>query len=545
MQKIINNKYFPFILFAVLLLILIINNWSLTLIDQDEAAYAGFGKNMLEQGNLLIPNFTWSDVHRKPPLLFWLITFSYKIFGINEFATRLPLTISVFLVYLLIYFQGKIFFGKETASLATIILGTSLFVPTLGKFAYTDGLLLLFHTLAGFSLLHIIQKKSYKWVAIFWFAFAMGILTKGPPIMIFTGFMVILLFIFHKKRWNLIILHPWFFMPLAFLPLLFWGYKAWQVDNGEFITWMLDWYILKRVNKAVFGQTGPPGYFLATFLVFFLPYLSFIPNAIVNTFKSVKTKKIEFLLLLTWLASGWLFYEFLPSKLPTYAIATYPALAIIIAKQMLITYKEQKKFLLIKISSILQLILSIGIGVGIVVGAKMILAPIDLVLAVIIAVLFIGGTSFAIIYFWKKKYKRAIIFFVGNATIFLLLVWTFLMPKIDELKNTTERVSYFIQENTNPKTTIVISERSWHPPSLPFYLWHKNREAKIIENYDANFIIEKYRTDTAYVFILSEQLTNNIKEKIPEISVTIIQSLSTDVTDMTKYYVVINKKAKK
>ena len=541
MNKIINNKYFPFILFAVLLLILLINNWSLTLIDQDEAAYAGFGKNMLEQGNLLIPNFTWSEVHRKPPLLFWLITFSYKIFGINEFALRLPVTIAIFLVYLLVYFQGKYFFGKETASLATIILGTSLFIPTLGKFAYTDGLLLLFHTLAGFSLLHIIKNKSYKWVAVFWFAFAMGLLTKGPPIMIFTGFMVILLFIFHKKRWNLIIIHPWFGLPIAFLPLFFWGYQAWQIDNGEFIKWMLDWYILERVNNSVFGQTGPPGYFLATFLVFFIPYLCFIPSAIGNSFKALKNRNKEFLILLAWLASGWLFYEFLPSKLPTYVIASYPALALIIAKQIVITFKEQKKFLLIKISSIFQLILTIGISVGIIIGVKMLLPSINLILAVIIAASFTGGTSVAIFYFWKKKYQKATIFFVGNATIFLLLIWTFLMPKIDELKNSTERVSYFIQKNANPESTIVIANSSRRPPSLPFYLWQKNKDAKIIENYDPKFILKKYKSYTAYVFVLSEQLFNKIKEKQPKIQASEIKSLSTEQTDMTKYFVIINK----
>ncbi len=41
--------------------------------DQDEAAYAGFAHQMLATGDWRLPGFAWSEVHRKPPLHFWLI----------------------------------------------------------------------------------------------------------------------------------------------------------------------------------------------------------------------------------------------------------------------------------------------------------------------------------------------------------------------------------------------------------------------------------------------------------------------------------------
>lgn len=545
LKKIIENKYSPFVVFAILLFILLVNNWSINVIDQDEAAYAGFGKTMIEQKNWLIPEFMWSEVHRKPPLLFWLIAISQSVFGINEFATRLPVVIAVFLIYVFVYFQVKKFYDKKTALLSITVLGTSLFVPTLGKFAYTDGLLLLFHTLAAFSLINIIQTRSYKWVALFWFAFAMGLLTKGPPIMIFTGFLTILLFIVHKKRWNLIIIHPWFFMPIAFVPLFLWGYFVWQLDNGEFITWMLDWYVLKRVDQSVFGQTGPPGYFLATFIIFFLPYLTFLPKAFVNTFKAIKTKKIETLILLAWIVAGWLFYEFLRSKLPTYAIAAYPAIAIIIAKQIIDLHKDSNKMLLLKIASIFQFIISLAISIGIFVATLNFFPSIGIIIASIISTTLIIGTFLSILFLWKRKFEKATIFFVSNATLFVILTWTFLMPKIDDLRNSTERVATFIKENSVANKTVVIANRSGRPPSLPFYIMQQNNKAKVVENYEENFIKEKYLLDSAYIFVLKEDMANSLKAKIPEIEITVIESLSTDRTDMAKYYIVINKKAKK
>jgi len=544
MQKILENKYFPIFVFAVLAIILLVNNWSITFWDQDEAAYAGFGNTMIESGNYLTPEFTWSEVHRKPPLHFWLIAFSYKIFGVNEFAVRIPVTISIFLVYLLIFIQGKKFFGKETGILSAIILGTSLYIPALGKIAFTDGLLLLFFTLAGFSLLNILIYKSYKWVFIFWGAFALGLLTKGPPIMIFTGFLAILLFILHKKRWNLIILHPWFFLPIAALPLFFWGYKAWQTDNGVFIRWMIDWYILRRVDSSVFGQTGPPGYYLATFIAFFIPFLTFVPGAFYIAFKSLKNREANTVLLLAWLVSGWLFYEFLKSKLPSYVVAAYPALAILIIQYFTYLRKSNKSIILAKVSSIFQLIISLSISVGLVWASTIFFDLTGKIFSVIIACFLCLGTFSAILFLWKKKYNLSMKIFIGNAAIFLLFSWTFLLPKIDDIKNSTERVSLFINDNSYAKSTIVIANKSGKPPSLPFYLEQKNKKTTIIEEYDENIIIKKYKSHEPYVFILKEDMAKKITDKFPDAQIDEISSYTADRVKMGKYYILMNNEAK-
>jgi 4-amino-4-deoxy-L-arabinose transferase-like glycosyltransferase len=74
--------------FLAITFLLLINNWSIPLWDQDESAYAGFAFNMIEQHNWLVPDFPFSDVHRKPPLHFWNIAVFNKIFGYNTFAIR-------------------------------------------------------------------------------------------------------------------------------------------------------------------------------------------------------------------------------------------------------------------------------------------------------------------------------------------------------------------------------------------------------------------------------------------------------------------------
>jgi len=202
----------------LLVVIVIVNNWGISLWDQDEAAYAGFGYNMITTGDWLIPDFPWSDIHRKPPLHFWGIATAYKLFGVNEFAVRFFASLAIIFSYLLIYWQGKKFFGERESYIAVVVLGTSFLVPAMGKMAVTDGPLLLFSVLCTFALLNVLQFRSIKWTLIFWGSFALAMLTKGPPIIIYMGMLGLLLIIFHPLRKNLLMLHPGFSCQLPRFP---------------------------------------------------------------------------------------------------------------------------------------------------------------------------------------------------------------------------------------------------------------------------------------------------------------------------------------
>ena len=213
------NPYFPFLYFCLLAFILFAGNTH-SLTDQDEAAYAGFAKQMIESGNWVTPDFMWSEVHRKPPLHFWNIAISYKVFGVNEFAVRFPSALFVLLTCLLVFVAGKKIVGERLALLWVIVLSTSLLVPVLCKISVTDSTLLFFTTACAFSFYFVLQHRAWKWVLVFWVSFALALLTKGPPVVLFALGLSGLLLVLHPNRRNLIMFHPWLFLPLALLPLL-------------------------------------------------------------------------------------------------------------------------------------------------------------------------------------------------------------------------------------------------------------------------------------------------------------------------------------
>lgn len=363
-------------------------NHAVSLWDEDEAAYAGFAMTMLETGDWVEPSYEGAVIHRKTPFHFWSIAISYQLFGANEFATRLPSVLAILFTCWFVFLLGRPLFGQKNACRAAIILATSIQLPLMGKIALTDASLLLFQTIAVLSLLNYLYRPSWKWNLSLWFAMAMGILVKGPPIILLIGGMWLLLAIFHPKRKHLIGTHPWFFGCLAMLPFVAWCYASysqdvllweqtgngipfaewWQAVENEYkihlLPFLWEWYVLKRIGGSVLGQSGFWGYHLVVLSIAFLTWLPFWFLTLKASVQSFFKPSDKVLLLAIWLVVGWLFWEFMSSKLPSYSMSAQPALALLMAIQ--IRQLEEEK----EVPKILKL----GLGLHIFIFAIVIIA---------------------------------------------------------------------------------------------------------------------------------------------------------------------------
>jgi 4-amino-4-deoxy-L-arabinose transferase-like glycosyltransferase len=523
------NQKFAILFMALAFIWLFGNNW-VSFWDQDEAAYAGFAKTMIETGNWLQPDFMWSEVHRKPPLHFWNIAISYKIFGINEFAVRFPSVVFILGTIALIYLVGKDFFGEKMAFYAALILSTSILVPALAKVSVTDATLLFFKTLCAFSILKVLIFRNKWWVLLFWIGFSLALLTKGPPIIIFTGFFVLILLLFHPNRKNFILFHPWFFMPLAFLPLYIWGYWCMQTPDGKiFITWMIDWYILKRVGGSVFGQTGPPGTHLLGLLVFFIPYFVFFPKAIAHAIKNLFNKEKNMLFIASaWFVSAWFLYEITPSKLPAYVIAAHVPLSLFIA--YLLANSKVNKGMAIAHFCINSLIYLVFIIAPIILQFPLQNIIIFAILGLIMSVF----NVFTLKNYANQKFRYYL--FTQNI-VFQVLIWCFLLPLSDDIKNSSLRIAQFIEQNADKNAEITIANSHARPPSLPFYL--KMRFKNVNENYDFESLSTVYENSKNHVFILNKGLKEEFENKFPSIEFSEIKPIFTDRIQQDSYFILI------
>ncbi|WP_244241866.1 ArnT family glycosyltransferase [Leptospira kanakyensis] len=346
-----------FLTLVLILIIFLFYGNSSPLVDQDEAAYAGFSRSMMETGDYLSMDFPYSTPHRKPPLHFWITSFFFQNIGVSEWVLRLFPALCILGTSLLTYHLTNVMYGSRTALYAFSILSFSLYFPLNGKIALVDSLLVFFGMSGFVSLYHWIKFNKKRFVFLFWFSVSLGVLVKGPPILIFLGGTCVLLLSINQIRSQVWKLNPFLWLPVALLPLFVWGYLSWQKDKGELIRWMLDWYIFRRATDPVFGQSGPPGTYLMLFVVTIFPwtriYLSFLYENGWKLIALLKTSGIgisKHLFLWNWkkedysftskrflllgLFFSWIFYEGLASKLPSYPLSAYPILSILLGDQL-------------------------------------------------------------------------------------------------------------------------------------------------------------------------------------------------------------------
>lgn len=475
---VIQNKYnlYYWLIFALVIVSISINNWSIGFWDQDESAYAGFAYTFLETGNWMIPDFIWSDVHRKPPLHFWSIALSFKLFGANEFATRIPSALAIIGTCLLILLMGGTLFGKEVAKKAMLIASSGILLIALAKISVTDSMLLFFETLTVFSLFNFLKSKNYNYLIGLVLGIAGGTLTKGPPVLIVTYGILGILFLFKNYRIQTILI--FLISLLGLIPIYLWGRAVWNIDNGKFIMWMVDWYILKR-GEGVFGQTGPPGYFLIIFLVGMFAFSSFfilgLKEQFAKFFKRNQQSETT-IFIVAWLVSGWFVYELISSKLPAYAIGALPAISVLIALQVTNMNTESNTTKWRKFALGAQLFFTIVLGMAFIISAFVFLDNIPRIMALVVGsvVIILGIYSF-------KQDNRNFLLLCIIALLPSLVAWSFIVPSLESKRSTTKIVANYIEESY-PKSTPIVFTKDFALPSLPFYL--ATAKYKYAENQD-------------------------------------------------------------
>ena len=165
--------------------------WSsyLPLTDFSEARYAEMSRKILDYGDWITLWFSQElPFWGKPPLSFWSVALSFSVFGINEFASRLPSLVFTLLTALLLYRWIKAERNPDSALVVTTIyLASWLVVHTSGA-VITDPLLCLSTTMVmmGFWQAVVHRKQASAW--IMWIGLGMGLMSKGPITLVLCGF---------------------------------------------------------------------------------------------------------------------------------------------------------------------------------------------------------------------------------------------------------------------------------------------------------------------------------------------------------------------
>src|SRR5713226_2976017 len=131
--------------------------------DIDEGNNAEAAREMMESDNWVVPTFNYQLRVDKPALLYWLQIFSYRVFGINEFAARIPSALAALFTVLVSYELGRLMFGAATGLMAGLVLASATAFCASAHFANPDALLNAFTVLALFFFWRGFARSGRGW----------------------------------------------------------------------------------------------------------------------------------------------------------------------------------------------------------------------------------------------------------------------------------------------------------------------------------------------------------------------------------------------
>lgn len=235
-----NKKYFWIL--GALLLARCASLPILPLIGTTEGRYAQVSQQMVDSGDWVTPRL-WFDGELvpflgKPPLFFWSSAVSMKIFGVNEFAARLPSLISFAAILLLMWLVLSRYANSCTAwramfmciSSSVIFVSSGLVIVDMMLALGVAGALLAYYAFSQES----DRKIRKRWSLTMFFLLALGFMTKGPVAVVLVGLPIFAWTIYFRK-WRDLKDHAWFSGSILFLIIVApWFYLA-EMKNPGFL----------------------------------------------------------------------------------------------------------------------------------------------------------------------------------------------------------------------------------------------------------------------------------------------------------------------
>ena len=342
------NKNTFWLLLIALFGVHLIGVLNIPLMDIDASQYASISREMLERNSFLQIYDLGKDYLDKPPMLFWLSALSMKIFGIYDWAYRLPSFIFLMIALYATFKFAQLKYNQTVAYLAVLILASCQAFFLIAHDIRTDTMLMGWVALS----IWLIAKweSSNAWPDFVWamIAIAGGMMTKGPialvvPVLAFAPQW------FFEKKW------AYFFKPIYLVGIVIigillipmsWGlYQQFDLQPGKLINNIpiqsgLRFYYWTQsfgryTGENYYHEMSYPGFLLENMLWSFLPWIFIFIWAfaakLINIFKEglfkVQTERISFFgFLLTYLV-----LSRSQAQLPHYIFVVFPLAAVLTA----------------------------------------------------------------------------------------------------------------------------------------------------------------------------------------------------------------------
>ncbi len=298
------------------------------LFNLNEGLYAEAAREMLAH-NPLIPRLDGMPYLEKPPVFYWLVMLSYKIFGIGKFAARVPSALAALGTLLAVarFAKGRM---PEPAWPA-LILFSSIGFYMMSQLAMFDMVFTLFHTITLLAFyIYIERPERSSRLMLAAAAAALACLTKGLIGIALPGVIVIAFLALERRT------IPWRPFLVAWL-VFFVIVLPWHVWMTLHIPGFFDRYIIQEHFDRFLGTLKPmdyrrpPPYYNLEHLVFgIFPWTPFLLAALIRRRPFDRLDRF----LLVWAGTYLVFFTLSKTSSSYYMLPAFPALALFVGRAL-------------------------------------------------------------------------------------------------------------------------------------------------------------------------------------------------------------------
>ena len=319
------------------------------LLDDADTVHAEAAREMAESGDWVTLHANKIRYLEKAPLMYWSIALSYKLLGVSEFSSRLPIALATLGLMLATMLLGNFAFGGKAGFYSALCIGSCVGVYLFTRVLWPDVMLTLLITLAFYCFLRAAEDPARsRYVYGIYFFGALAVLTKGlvgaafPAIIIFAYLLITgavrklaQLKLFTGTLLFLAITAPWHIAAgLANPGSLMLGTPNPSQGRGFFWFYFMNEHLLRYIGKRYPADydTVPLPLFLGLHVVWLFPWSFFLPLALKDIPRRLRDLNRDdrvTLFLVVWAPLVILFFCFSTTQ-EYYTMPSYPAFALLI-----------------------------------------------------------------------------------------------------------------------------------------------------------------------------------------------------------------------
>jgi 4-amino-4-deoxy-L-arabinose transferase-like glycosyltransferase len=308
------------------------------LVRPDEGRYAEVPREMVATGDWVTPRQNGLKYFEKPVLQYWATAAAYEAFGIHHWTARLWPALTGFLGILLAGLVGSRFWGARAGLLAATVSASSLLYVLIGHLNTLDMGVTFLLNLGLLSLMlaqrDIAPAARRNWMWLAWAALGLAVLSKGL-IGAALPAAALIVYTLWSRDWALWKrMHFWSGLVVFFAVAAPW-FVVVSLRNPEFFHFFFIHEHIDRFLTKAHSRLGPPWYFVPILIVGMLPWTLLMVDACARSFgretpAGFQPKRF----LMSWILFVFVFFSVSSSKLPSYILPVFPALALLMGEYL-------------------------------------------------------------------------------------------------------------------------------------------------------------------------------------------------------------------